>query len=110
MDTEDEDEYDVYAHLDKVPIPTPEPLGWEDYMYCPNQISMHGMNNKGPLRPVDQKPNMRGDPDYDDLSPDKQNKRDWDQYFEYQEKVLRETSRKPKKLKKCGRPPNRQLV
>ena len=57
------------------------------------------MRNRGPLRPIDQKPNMRGDPDYDSLSPNAQAKRDEDQYYEYQGKVLQESSRKPKKFK-----------
>ena len=95
---ESDDEYDVYDHLDTVPIKMPTPLSWQDYMYTPTQISVHGMENKGPLRPVDQKPNMRGDSDYDDLSPNQQAKRDLDQFYEYQAKVLAETSaRTPKK-------------
>ena len=47
-----------------------------------------------PWRPIDQKPNMRGDPDYDALSPKQQEKRDLDQYYEYQEKALAGTSRR----------------
>ena len=97
---ESDDEYNVYDHLDTVPIKMPTPLSWQDYMYTPTQISVHGMENKGPLRPIDQKPNMRGDPDYDDLSPNQQAKRDLDQFYEYQAKVLAETSaRTPKKIK-----------
>ena len=97
---ESDDEYDVYDHLDTVPIKMPTPLSWQDYMYTPTQISVHGMENKGPLRPIDQKPNMRGDSDYDDLSPNQQAKRDLDQFYEYQAKVLAETSaRTPKKIK-----------
>ena len=97
---ESEEDYNVYDHLDTVPIKMPTPLSWQDYMYTPTQISVHGMENKGPLRPIDQKPNMRGDPDYDDLSPNQQAKRDLDQFYEYQAKVLAETSaRTPKKIK-----------
>ena len=95
-----DEDYDVYEHLDKVPITMPPPLGPKDFMYYPSQVTVFGTENKGPLRPVDQKPNMRGDPDYDALSPKQQEKRDWDQYYEYQEKVLAGTSqRKSKKPK-----------
>ena len=89
-----DEDYDVYEHLDKVPITMPPPLSPEDFMYYPSQVTVFGTENKGPLRPIDQKPNMRGDPDYDNLSPNQQEKRDWDQYFEYQEKVLAGTSKR----------------
>ena len=35
-----DDDFDIRDHLDTVPIPMPEPLHWQDYMYYPNQISM----------------------------------------------------------------------
>ena len=103
-----DEDYDVYEHLDKVPITMPPPLGPKDFMYYPSQVAVFGTENKGPLRPVDQKPNMRGDSDYDTLSPKQQEKRDWDQYYEYQEKVLAGTSKrksqKPKIKTQVWRP------
>ena len=89
-----DEDYDVYEHLDKVPVTMPPPLGPEDFMYYPSQLTVFGTENKGPLRPIDQKPNMRGDPDYDALSPKQQEKRDLDQYYEYQEKALAGTSKR----------------
>ena len=57
---ESEEDYNVYDHLDTVPIKMPTPLSWQDYMYTPTQISVHGMENKGPLRPIDQKAKYEG--------------------------------------------------
>ena len=44
-----DEDYDVYEHLDKVPITMPPPLGQEDFMYYPSQVTVFGTENKGPL-------------------------------------------------------------
>ena len=38
--SENEYDYDVYDHLDTVPIPMPEPLSWKDYIYYPNHCNV----------------------------------------------------------------------
>ena len=35
-----DDDYDIRDHLDTVPIPTPEPLSWKDYMYTPSHCNV----------------------------------------------------------------------